>query len=105
VANEDRYAVSPALKIAPTAKRKAKDYKGARAQSVRSIDGSGNNLHDPAMGAALTPLLRRVPPDYADGISEMAGSDRPSPRAISVAVSAQTELMPNRQGLSDFFWQ
>jgi peroxidase len=105
VANEDRYAVSPALKIAPTTKRKTKDYMRARAQSVRSIDGRGNNPHDPAMGAALTTLLRRVPPDYADGISEMAGSDRPSPRAISVAVSAQTGLMPNRQGLGDFFWQ
>ena len=102
---EGEFAVSPALKIAPTLDRAAKDYSPAQPQSVRSIDGSGNNLDDPAMGAAYTPLLRRVPPDYADLISELAGPYRPGPREISHVVSAQPDLGNNTYRLSDFFWQ
>lgn len=101
--------MSPALRITPTPDRRARVYRLTRPQSVRSmvrsIDGSGNNLDDPAMGAALTPLLRRVPPDYGDRISELAGPDRPRPRAISVMVSAQPHPVHNKRGLSDFFWQ
>ena len=49
---ESEFAVSPALKIAPTLYRGTKDYSLAQAQSLRSIDGSGNNADDPALGAA-----------------------------------------------------
>ena len=72
---------------------------------TRSIDGRFNNLADPEMGAAHTPLLRRLAPDYADGISALAGAARPSPRAISNAVHAQTDDRPNPLGASDFLWQ
>jgi hypothetical protein len=102
---EGEFAVSPALKIAPTLDRATKNYSLAQPQSVRSIDGSGNNPDDPAMGAAYTPLLRRVPPDYADLMSELAGPDRPGPREISNVVNAQPDLDYNTHGLSDFFWQ
>ena len=71
----------------------------------RAIDGRFNNLLDPEMGAAHTPLLRRLPADYADGVAALAGADRPSPRAISNAVHAQLEDRPNRLGASDFLWQ
>jgi peroxidase len=104
-ADEGKFAVSPALKITPQKDRPAKDHRRAKPGTLRSIDGSGNNARDPAMGAALTPLLRLMPPDYADRVSEMAGSDRPGPREISQVVSAQTEHVDNPQGLSDFIWQ
>ncbi len=72
---------------------------------VPSIDGSGNNLADLAMGQADTALRRRVPSDYADGVSALAGADRPGPRTISNLVLAQPESRPNRLGASDFLWQ
>ena len=71
----------------------------------RSIDGSGNNLDDPDMGKAHIQLLRQVPAAYADGIQSLAGPNRPSARAISNAVVAQTELIPNSENASDFIWQ
>ncbi len=71
---------------------------------TRSLDGSGNQLANPDAGATHTPLLRIVPPDYGDGISTPAGSTRPSARAISQAVSAQSGPMPSSVGLSNWFW-
>lgn len=73
--------------------------------SARSIDGSGNNPAVEEMGATHTQLLRLVPSAYADGVASLAGPDRPNPRAISNAVSAQSESMPNPLGLSDYLWQ
>lgn len=72
---------------------------------TRSIDGSGNHRSDPSRGAANTAQRRLAPSDYADGISSLAGPDRPSPRAISNAVCAQSTSIPNRRGASDFLWQ
>ncbi|MCB1555295.1 MAG: peroxidase family protein [Xanthomonadales bacterium] len=97
--------VSPALRL----KRSPAEQLGPRPpqppQDVRSIDGSGNNRIDLAMGQALRPLRRRFASDYADGVSTLAGASRPGPRAISNAVHAQLESVPNRAGLSDLFWQ
>ncbi len=76
-----------------------------RAFLVRTLDGSGNNRDDPEMGAAFTALRRRLPSDYADGVSALAGADRPSPRAVSNAVNAQEEAVPNPRRASDFLWQ
>ncbi|EMI43934.1 peroxidase family protein [Rhodopirellula sp. SWK7] len=55
---------------------------------VRSIDGTGNNLENTELGAANTTLLRVADNDYADGISESGGEDRPSAREISNTLSA-----------------
>ena len=71
----------------------------------RSIDGSGNNLADPEMGAALAHLARLVLPAYGDGVSQPAGADRPNPRAISNAVCAREESVVNRLGATDYLWQ
>ena len=71
----------------------------------RSIDGSGNNVSDPEMGASFTPLQRWTSSDYADGVSAMAGPDRPSARAVSNAVNAQDTSIPNPMRASDFLWQ
>lgn len=55
---------------------------------VRSIDGTGNNLENAEFRATDTELLRVAENDYADGISEPAGEDRPSAREISNVLSA-----------------
>lgn len=55
----------------------------------RSIDGSGNNIANPAWGQAGTDYIRVAPASYGDGISTPAGADRPGARAISNAVSDQ----------------
>ena len=76
-----------------------------RGPEFRNIDGSDNSEGDADLGAAKTQLTRWAPPDYADGISAMAGGNRPSPRAVSNAVVAQLESVPNHNGASDFLWQ
>lgn len=79
-----------------------------RAGSFRSIDGSGNNIANPTWGETDTELLRLVPPAYEDGLSVPRGGDPsslPSARAISNAVSAQSDLIPNSVHASDWLWQ
>jgi hypothetical protein len=73
--------------------------------TFRTIDGSGNNKDNPDVGASFTELIRFVDSDYGDGISSLAGQDRPSPREVSNAVSSQNESIPNTLGASDFLWQ
>lgn len=75
------------------------------ADEYRSFDGSNNNLEDPEMGAAHTNLVRLSYADYSDGISSMAGEDRPSARAVSNAVFAQGDSLPNPWNASDMLWQ
>jgi len=77
----------------------------ATAQTFRSIDGSGNNIANPDWGETDTQLLRLLPSDYEDGISAPAGSNRPSARAISNAVSSQTSSVTNSLHASDWLWQ
>lgn len=72
---------------------------------VRSIDGSGNNLQNPELGSTGQQLIRVSPADYADGISAMAGADRPSVREISNAFSAQEPgTSGNARNLSAFVY-
>jgi hypothetical protein len=70
-----------------------------------SIDGTGNNRRNPSWGAAGEPLLRVCPEDYADGFDAPAGANRPSARAISNELCAQTHSVPNTAGASDYVWQ
>tara|TARA_R110002073_G_scaffold41466_5_gene117065 strand:- start:2129 stop:4402 length:2274 start_codon:yes stop_codon:yes gene_type:complete len=75
------------------------------ADEVRSIDGSNNNLESPDFGVAGTPLVRVADADYADGISEPSGADRPSAREISNTLSAaDPEGTTNDRNLSDFVY-
>jgi len=71
----------------------------------RSIDGTGNNTKDLELGAANTALRRMTWQDYGDSMATMAGAERPSPRAISNALCADTFPGPNALGASDFLWQ
>jgi peroxidase len=106
-ADQDRVSqISPQLRINHPRNRDRPDRPPPRRFGARSIDGSENNMEFPEMGATETPLKRRMPSDYDDGISAMAGQDRPSPRAISNAVAAQGHRsIPNPVGASDFLWQ
>jgi hypothetical protein len=74
-------------------------------QEPRSIDGSGNNLQAPEMGAAATLLARMLSSDYADGVEGMAGPARPGARVVSNGVSAQGGSIPEPNGASGFVWQ
>jgi hypothetical protein len=79
---------------------------------VRSIDGTGNNLANPIWGAAGTDLIRVAPAGYADGVSAPALANDPSARAVSNALSDQTDPnspsqdlnTTNSQSLSDFVY-
>ena len=74
--------------------------------ATRSIDGGGNNVAIPEMGAAGTALVRQVASDYADDTSQLAGANKLSARAISNLVNQQPVTdQPNKIGASDFLWQ
>ncbi len=68
------------------------------------IDGYGNNLENPEYGATDTQLLRLTTVEYADGISEPAGEDRPSAREVSNVIVDQEELVTNDRYLTDLTW-
>lgn len=71
----------------------------------RTIDGTLNNLQEPDWGSAETWYLRVASAAYADGASTPAGAARPSARAVSNAVAAQTEDTVNSKQASDYLWQ
>lgn len=48
-----------------------------------SYDGWYNNVGKPELGAVDTPLLRRLPAAYEDGVYKPSGSNRPEPLEIS----------------------
>lgn len=96
-------AVSPARQI--QRRRGPPEPEVDSVGNYRTFDGSNNDLNNPEEGMAETPLARIVANDYADGISELAGADRRSPRAISNLVSAQNGDHLNTVNASDFLWQ
>jgi hypothetical protein len=54
---------------------------GADLFAVRTLDGAGNNVSNPAWGQAGTQYSRVAAPNYADGIGRMVAG--PSPRSVS----------------------
>lgn len=68
------------------------------------INGVGNNLINPNLGAAGSAFRDRVPLDYANGFSTPAGQNRPNPREISNAISQQEGLVPEPRGLTNLIW-
>ncbi len=48
-------------------------YKGKRLDSIRKINGSGNNLEKPRLGATGTPFIRLGTYEYEDGVASPAG--------------------------------
>lgn len=107
---DDTSQVSPARRIKRDKKTKLeaatlRSHRGPAETGIRSIDGTGNNVLNPDFGAAGTHLVRLSANDYGDGISSLSGANRPSARAITNIVSAQTGSIPNRSRLTDFLWQ
>lgn len=90
------YACLLAVSLAPAT---------ASAQPYRSIDGSGNNVSNPTWGSTGTELLRKAPEAYGDGVSTMAGSGRPSARALSNSLASQNQIITNASKASDMLWQ
>src|SRR5207249_1687088 len=71
----------------------------------RTFDGTSNNLEHPWWGSAGSHLLRGSGgAHYADGISAIGGSGRPSPRAVSNALFDQRIPVYSSIGLSDYIW-
>jgi hypothetical protein len=97
--------VSPALRIDSQRRPPAPPEPPALSDEFRSIDGSANNPDNPDMGRAGTPLLRLLAPAYGDGVTTMAGAERPNPRTISSTVNAQPRFISNAHNASDFIWQ
>lgn len=71
---------------------------------VASIDGSGNNIENEDWGSAHSELERIVAVEYGDGVSSLAGADRPSARVISNELAAVDELQQNDRYLTDILW-
>lgn len=76
-------------------------------REIRTYDGSNNNVDNPTWGATFEHLQRLGNADYADGISELAGENRPSARAVSNGVADQVEgtSILNSVNGTDFVWQ
>ena len=75
------------------------------APPYRTIDGIGNNVLNPDWGSAGERLKRLTTADYTDGVSTPAGDTRPSARAVSNLVSAQSVSMPDASFASGYLWQ
>lgn len=72
---------------------------------VRSIDGTGNNPNDHLWGSVGQRLIRMAPAAYGDGISTLAGANRPSAREVSNVLSAMnTGQVLNDRALSAFVY-
>src|SRR5947207_12591111 len=71
-----------------------------------SIDGTGNNLAHPEWGSVGQDLLRVGPAQYGDGISSLAGADRPSARLVSttIATDATDGETPNSRFMADWIY-
>ena len=74
------------------------------AQENRTFDGSGNNIANPDWGASNVPFIRVAPPYYADSVSTLGGPGWPNPRVVSNQIFAQSGLVNDPLGLSDFCW-
>lgn len=70
----------------------------------QTINGFGNNPFHQGLGQAKSLFLRTFNQDPSRGIGGTIEATLPSPRAISNAVSKQTERTENHKGLSDMFW-
>src|SRR5689334_6297224 len=69
---------------------------------TRTFSGTGNNLTHTQWGSTGEELLRKAAAEYGDGISTLAGADRPSARVISNALAAQTTTDLNARDLSAY---
>jgi hypothetical protein len=76
------------------------------ASLIYSIDGTGNNLTHTDWGSVGQDLLRVAAPQYGDGISTLAGADRPSARLISTTLATDSTDggLPNNRFMADWVY-
>jgi hypothetical protein len=76
------------------------------ASTFYSFSGMGDNLTHPNWGAAGQDLLRTAPAQYGDGVSTLAGADRPSARVISdlIVSDATNGGLTNSRLMSDWIY-
>jgi len=84
---------SPSSSAPPTVDGLVRDAARSlgRMRDFREFDGGNNSPLHPSWGEAGAQLLRTAPAEYADGLSEPAGQDRPGAREISNTVCALEE--------------
>lgn len=102
----DRQAVDPMVSPVQRIERRPGGMDQLpRSVDVPSVDGVDHNLDQPQLNATHEQLRRRFAPAYADGVSALAGADRPSAREVSNQLHAQDVEIENARGASDFLWQ
>ncbi len=75
------------------------------AAAVESYDGTGNNLAHSLWGSAGTDFIRKSVAEYADGVDDPSGADRPSARLVSNLVAAHPDSdVINNRDLSAFIY-
>lgn len=67
---------------------------------IEPVNGYGNNVTHPTWGEAGTDFLRLASPDYADGVNQPAGADRPSARLVSNTVANRNGTVNNNRDMS-----
>ncbi len=69
---------------------------------ARTMDGTLNN--SAGLGSTGSAFVEDSGGTYADGAQSPSAATRPSPRAVSNAVAAQTESLPDPGGRTAFLW-
>jgi len=95
---------NPAPAQAPRPTTAPKPTTPAGPEPRYSFNGVGNNLAHPEWGSFKLGFLRLAPQAYADGLSGMAGANRPSARAVSNVISAQASSVVNNRNLTDMVY-
>jgi hypothetical protein len=90
--------------LSSTASRPPSQPTSTPVVAVRTFDGTGNNLLHTEWGSTGEELLRKAAAEYGDGVSTLAGADRPSARAISNAIAAQQTTERSDRDLSAFIY-
>jgi hypothetical protein len=72
----------------------------------RTYDGSSNNIFNPKWGSSNINLIRISPSNYKDGVSSLSerGPNNPNPRVISNSICKASEIIKNKNNLSDMIW-
>ncbi|XP_063244326.1 dual oxidase-like isoform X2 [Bacillus rossius redtenbacheri] len=69
-----------------------------RPTEYEGYDGFYNNLAHPELGAVDTPLLRRVPAAYEDGVYKPSGHNRPKPLELSRLLEGPLKATQSKTG-------
>lgn len=74
------------------------------AQLYRSMDGTGNNVAEPELGATHHPMRIMTSLDYSNGISSPAGWNRANARTISNEIFASIQSHIGQHELTSMVW-